>query len=207
MTLFAMLFENPIAALLTFVGVVLAIGIHEFAHAYAATKLGDPTPKMQGRLTLNPIAHLDAIGTLMIVMVGIGWGKPVEFNPSYLKDPRRDAGIVAVAGPVSNILMALVATILVYLFQATPFFDTASAVLIYFITLNLSLVVFNMIPIEPLDGFKVVGALLPPHMALQWEETRKYGLYVLLLLLFTGVIDRFMFPIVNTVTQFLLSGL
>src|SRR4051812_24083347 len=102
MSLLSLFLEQPFAAIVVFIGIILSIGIHEFAHAFAANKLGDPTPKMQGRLTLNPLAHLDPVGTLLIVFAGIGWGKPVQFNPHYLKNPRRDAAIVALAGPVSN---------------------------------------------------------------------------------------------------------
>lgn len=201
MTLLTLFFESPVTATIVFVGIVLAIGIHEFAHAFSATKLGDPTPKLQGRLTLNPIAHLDPVGTLLIILAGIGWGKPVEFNPNYLKNPRRDAAIVALAGPVSNVLIAFVSTLALVFAQN----EGLAAILFYFITLNIALAVFNLIPIEPLDGFKVVAGILPPHLAYQWEDTRRYGIFVLLALFLTGAVGRIMFPIVDSIVKLLLG--
>jgi Zn-dependent protease len=183
----------------------MAIAVHEFAHAYAANKLGDPTPRLQGRLTLNPIAHLDPVGTLLIVLVGIGWGRPVEFNPGYLKNPRRDAAIVAFAGPLSNIIIALITLSVLAIIQSSSALVALSPVFIYFITLNIALAVFNMIPVEPLDGFKIVGGLLTPHLAYQWEDLRKYGIFLLLILFLTGAIDRTIFPLVNYIVNLLLT--
>ena len=168
--IFSIFLESPIAGLALLASIIFAITIHEAAHAFMAVKLGDDTPKAQGRLTLNPLSHLDPWGTLLIIFAGIGWGKPVVFNQFNLKNIRLDTAIVAIAGPASNFLIA---TIISFVLKAN-FFDQFG--LIYFILenfifLNIALGVFNLIPIEPLDGFKVVSGILPPHLALQWEET------------------------------------
>ncbi len=205
--LISLLFENPIVALMVFASLITALAFHEYAHAYAATKMGDPTPRMQGRLTLNPLAHLDALGSLLLIFTGIGWGKPVEFNPAYMKNVRRDAAIVAFAGPLSNIALAIVATGLLYITNMMPALSYISMALAFFVTLNIALAVFNLIPVEPLDGFKVVAGILPPHLARQWEELRPYGIYVLLVLYFTRMIDKWIFPVADFISNFLLQGI
>jgi len=201
--IFSIFLESPIAGLALLASIIFAITIHEAAHAFMAVKLGDDTPKAQGRLTLNPLSHLDPWGTLLIIFAGIGWGKPVVFNQFNLKNIRLDTAIVAIAGPASNFLIA---TIISFVLKAN-FFDQFG--LIYFILenfifLNIALGVFNLIPIEPLDGFKVVSGILPPHLALQWEETKKYGIIVLVFLLLTGSVEKIVFPIVNFITYNLL---
>lgn len=206
MNLVTLFLQNPIAAIIVFVGIVMAIAVHEFAHAFAANKLGDPTPRLQGRLTLNPKAHLDPFGTLLIALIGIGWGRPVMFNPHYLKNPRRDAAIVAIAGPLSNIIIALASAAILFLIRDFANLGILSVIFVYFITLNIALAIFNLIPVEPLDGFKIIGGILPPGLAYQWEETRKYGIFVLLILLLTGTIDRFVFPAVSIIASFLIGS-
>ena len=201
--IFSIFLESPIAGLALLASIIFAITIHEAAHAFMAVKLGDDTPKAQGRLTLNPLSHLDPWGTLLIIFAGIGWGKPVVFNQFNLKNIRLDTALVAIAGPASNFLIA---TIISFVLKAN-FFDQFG--LIYFILenfvfLNIALGVFNLIPIEPLDGFKVVSGILPPHLALQWEETKKYGIIVLVFLLLTGSVEKIVFPIVNFITYNLL---
>ena len=201
--IFSIFLESPIAGLALLASIIFAITIHEAAHAFMAVKLGDDTPKAQGRLTLNPFSHLDPWGTLLIIFAGIGWGKPVVFNQFNLKNIRLDTALVAIAGPASNFLIA---TIISFVLKAN-FFDQFG--LIYFILenfifLNIALGVFNLIPIEPLDGFKVVSGILPPHLALQWEETKKYGIIVLVFLLLTGSVEKIVFPIVNFITYNLL---
>ena len=200
--IFSIFLESPIAGLALLASIIFAITIHEAAHAFMAVKLGDDTPKAQGRLTLNPLSHLDPWGTLLIIFAGIGWGKPVVFNQFNLKNIRRDTALVAIAGPASNFLIA---TIISFVLKAN-FFDQFG--LIYFILenfifLNIALGVFNLIPIEPLDGFKVVSGILPPHLALQWEETKKYGLIILIVLLVTGSVEKIVFPIVNFIINLL----
>lgn len=190
--------QNPIGGLILFSAIVLAISVHEAAHAYVATFLGDDTPRLQGRLTLNPKAHLDTWGTLLIIFIGIGWGKPVMFNPYNLRNPRRDTALISLAGPASNLIIAgLVAFI-------TSFIPSLGAMAYLFVFLNVALAIFNLIPIEPLDGFKVVSGILPQSLVMDWEETRKYGLIVLLILLFTGAINKIVFPIVTRLTMLIM---
>lgn len=193
-------FTDPTYVLINLGLVVIAIGIHEAAHAFTAYKLGDITPKLQGRLTLNPLKHIDPLGLLFIAVAGIGWGKPVEFNPYNLKHPVRDAAIIAFAGPLSNILLAIVSYIILLLTFTTDFSPALGgnlifSILINFIVLNIALAVFNMVPIDPLDGFKIVGGLLPKDLALRWYETQRYGIYVLLILLATGSIKFIVDPV------------
>lgn len=200
--IFSTFLDTPIVGIILLLMVIFAITIHEAAHAFMAVKLGDDTPKVQGRLTLNPLSHLDPWGTLLIIFAGIGWGKPVVFNPFNFRNLRRDTALVALAGPVSNFVMAGICAVLsmtpfVYESDVLPFF------LQNFALLNITLGVFNLLPIEPLDGFKVMSGILPPHLALQWEETKKYGLIILVVLLVTGSVERIIFPIVNFVANLL----
>ena len=171
---------DPIGAIITFITFVLAlvisISIHEFSHALVATQLGDPTPKMQGRLSLNPLAHLDPIGSLMILLAGFGWGKPVQVQPGRLRtDPRSGMAAVSLAGPLSNIVLAALLAIPFRLgvFPSTGagfslFSGELNAILPFFLGamlfLNLVLAVFNLIPLAPLDGFKVaLGIKISPY--------------------------------------------
>jgi Zn-dependent protease len=155
------LFNSPILVVLYVVFIVIALSVHEFSHAKAADMLGDPTPRLQGRLTLDPRAHLDLWGSIIFLVAGFGWGKPVQFDPYNLKNPRQDAMKIALAGPLSNIIMALCVSIIFKLlyFIVPSFPDIFFAIAKIFISLNVTLAVFNLIPIEPLDGFKIVGGL------------------------------------------------
>ena len=172
---------HPLTFILYLVSLLVAITVHESAHAYAADKLGDPTPRLQGRLTLNPLAHLDPLGTLMLFLVRFGWGKPVQFDPFNLRNPRQDAAIISFAGPLSNIALATVASIVLRLTLWSSLF---SGFLTQLIIINVILAIFNLIPIHPLDGFKIVGGLLPKHQAAEWYSLERYGIILLLLLLF-----------------------
>lgn len=148
-----LLLSNPWAFIVSLGGIIIAIGIHEAAHCYMADYLGDPTPRSMGRLTLNPIAHLDPLGTLMIVVTGLfGWGKPAPFDPYNLKDPKRDTALIALAGPASNILLAILLSIILHL-SALPL--ALSTVLFFLIALNVNLALFNLLPVPPLDGSKI----------------------------------------------------
>lgn len=166
-----------------------ALTIHEFAHAITAYKLGDGTPKMQGRVTLNPLAHLDPIGTVLLIVTvitgfGFGWGKPVTFNPANLKNPKRDIGLVAIAGPLSNILLSAIAIILILVLKNTAPFLIGT--LITFIFVNWVLAIFNLIPIYPLDGYNFLLSILPDNLATEFAQTAKYGMILLLILIFSG---------------------
>ena len=198
------LFSNPIFFILSLVSIIIAITIHEYAHAKTADYLGDPTPGLQGRLTLNPIAHIDLYGLLFLILFRFGWGKPVQFDPFNLKNPRRDSAIISIAGPISNVLLALICSLLLRLFL---FLDTSVVSAIGYlilppvIMLNLILAVFNLIPIHPLDGFKIVGGILPEHQAREWYQLERYGMIFLLMLLipFSGqsMLHTFLDPILS----------
>src|SRR3989344_1614049 len=166
----------------------IIISIHEASHAWAANKLGDPTAKYQGRITLNPIAHIDLIGTILIQLVLIiislqtgrlflfGWAKPTPFNPWNLKHPRRDSALISFAGPASNFI---VSAILGLIFRISNV-----ELILPILGLNLILGIFNLIPVQPLDGFKVVGGILPKELAYQWLQLERAGPILLLFLLF-----------------------
>jgi Zn-dependent protease len=189
------------------VALIVAIDIHEFSHAWAAEHLGDPTPRLQGRLTLNPLAHLDPIGTILLILVRFGWGKPVQFDPFNLRNPRRDGGLISIAGPVSNMLTATVCSILLQLLFRIPIpaslaIMIVSALLQQIIVMNVVLGIFNLVPIHPLDGFKIVEGILPEEQAHEWHGLERYGIIFLIFLLFPifgGIapIQRIISPIIN----------
>ena len=187
----------------TMVVLIVAITIHEFGHAFAADRLGDNTPRSQGRISINPIDHLDPIGTLMMAVstytgFGIGWGKPVQFNPGNLRRPRWDPLIIAIAGPITNIIQALVFTTALHLCEAQSWVQVGSKgeqFLLTGIWINLALVFFNMIPIPPLDGSKVVSALLPINQAQAYDRLMgTFGLLLFFALAFTGVSSYIIVP-------------
>lgn len=205
------LLTNPLALIVYFVSLLVAISVHEFAHAYAADTLGDPTPRLQGRLSLNPFVHLDFVGLLFLAFFGFGWGKPVSFDPFNLKNPRRDAAIISIAGPLSNFVMAIFASLVLrvlLLLNVGPIF------LVFFqafITLNLVLGVFNLLPIHPLDGFKIVGGLLPKERASEWFGLERYGFIFLILLIIpigkASMIESILQPIVSFIAGLLLPSI
>ena len=182
MMLLQLLFDNPIVFIFLAGALIVSITIHEFAHALSAQKLGDPTAKLLGRVTLNPLAHLDPLGTVFLLIAGFGWGKPVPFDARNLRNPKRDSAIITIAGPLSNFLLAV---FLALVLKFLPQNDIISVFLYFAIFYNLVLGFFNLIPLHPLDGFKVVYGLLPLELAWQWQQTQRYGIYILMLLVFT----------------------
>lgn len=173
---------SPIGFFFSLVSLVMAISIHEFAHAYIADRLGDPTPRIQGRVTLNPLAHLDPIGTVALLLFGFGWGKPVQFDPFNLRHPARDTSMIALAGPISNLILASLCSIILHIAA----FSLPTIVLIFFIVLikfNILLAVFNLLPIYPLDGFNIVAGLLPEKKSKEWRELSNYGIIFLIVLI------------------------
>lgn len=182
--------------------VLIALTFHEFAHGYMAYKLGDPTAKNFGRLTLNPLKHLDPIGTICMIFFHFGWAKPVPINSRYFKKPRRDMALTAAAGPIMNFILAfvgvLVCRILTKIFVAFPaqsdfvyYIQYAALTLFsYFHMLNLSLGVFNLIPIPPLDGSRIFYIFLPPKWYFGVMKYEKYIQLALLVLLWTGLLSR-----------------
>jgi Zn-dependent protease len=193
-----LLYSNPLLFLIWAAALVTAVTIHEFAHAATAVRLGDPTPKLQGRLTLNPLAHLDPLGTLMLLLVRFGWGRPVQFDPFNLENPRRDAAIISLAGPASNLLLAGVLSIILRLTNS-PFIPP-------FIVLNVVLAIFNLIPVHPLDGGKILVGLLPPLDAGKVDLfMQRYGIFILILLIFPVFGTSFVFTIISPIINFLLE--
>ena len=177
-------------ALLVYLGfaLIVAATVHEYAHAYVADRLGDPTPRAQGRLTLNPLAHLDPLGTLLILLAGFGWAKPVQINPANFSDWRRDSIIVAAAGPLANVTLLFVLGVpyKLGLLDTVPFGTSAfSRLLLITMQINAMLAVFNLIPIPPLDGSKILMGLLPPAQAVSYARIQPYGVLLLLLLVMT----------------------
>lgn len=207
------LLTSPISFIIFALSLVIAITIHEFAHAFTADYLGDPTPKLQGRLTLNPLAHLDPLGTIMMFLVHFGWGKPVQFDPFNLRSPRRDAALISFAGPVSNLILATLASLLLN-FIFTPRLNGLSSLISIFlqslIIINTVLAVFNLIPVHPLDGFKIVGGFLSAEQAKDWYQLERYGMIFLLFLIFPffgpAPISYILTPAVNFVLSLLLSS-
>ena len=168
---------------------MFALSFHEFAHAWMASKCGDNTAARMGRLTLNPLAHLDPIGSLMILFVGFGWAKPVPVDGRNLKDPRKDMMKVAAAGPLSNLLLALMAGLLFRFLNSTQLLtDSLFILLIYFTRINITLAVFNLIPVAPLDGSQIFSSyLMKKNPTLAWK-IQSYGPQVLFgLILFSYV--------------------
>jgi Zn-dependent protease len=197
-----LLSESPLLFVIAVVNLIIAITVHEFAHAIAADRLGDPTPRLQGRISLNPARHLDLYGRLFMLLAGFGWGKPVEFDPFNLREPRRDAAIISFAGPLSNLLLALITggiSWALVTFASLP--SLVMTILYLFIYTNISLAVFNLIPIHPLDGFKIVGGLLPRDKAHEWYSLERYGIIFLILLIMPigrgSMVSMIIRPIVN----------
>jgi len=206
------LFSNPLLFVIYLSALLVAIAIHEFSHAWAADYLGDPTPRLQGRLNLNPLIHIDNIGMLFLLFFGFGWGKPVEFDPYNLKEPRRDAAIISLAGPSSNIILAIVLSLLLKLFivlQLNFLIIIGSLIFVPMIKMNIVLGVFNLLPIHPMDGFKIVGGILSEEKAREWYSLQKYGMIFLILLIFpiagSSMLSNILQPIVDFLTNLLIT--
>lgn len=176
------------------VALIVAATVHEFAHAYVADRLGDPTPRAMGRLTLNPLAHLDPIGSLMILLVGFGWAKPVQINPANFADWRRDSILVALAGPLANVTLVFLLGLPFKLGVIEPAGGVAVGILGWSLQINAMLAVFNLIPIPPLDGSRVLVGLLPGSMAISYARIERFGFIILLALIFLGVLPLIIGP-------------
>jgi len=199
---------NLIPLIISAISLIIAITIHEFAHALVADRLGDPTPRSQNRLTLNPLKHLDPLGTLMLLIFQFGWGKPVQIDPYNLRNPRRDELLISLAGPASNLILA---SILALSIKIIPQNITSLSIIASIIQFNVILAVFNLLPIPPLDGSKILINVLPQNKSHEWEQAlRQYGPIILLAAVFLklpngqSIISIVILPIINFILQILL---
>ena len=203
------------------VPIIFAITVHEVAHGWVASKLGDPTAKLAGRLTLNPVRHIDPVGTIAVPLIMIaltpfafGWAKPVPVDWRNLKQPRRDMALVAVAGPGANLIMLALWTLLLsVLFATGNSFSYMSTLLIEMakvgIIINIVLIALNLLPLPPLDGSRIVTAFLSPAAAQKYNVLERWGLPILVVLIFTGVLGKILHPLIGfmlSIVNSLLSG-
>ncbi len=194
MTLERLLYSVP--------AILIAMVLHELAHGYVSYRLGDPTPKETGRLSLNPLRHLDPLGSLMLLFVGFGWAKPVMINPNYYKNRKLGTVMVSLAGPLTNFILAFIGSLLISIifkvcggriqFQTETGYKIFSYIwqfLYYFMMLNIGLGVFNLIPFPPLDGSKVLTAILPERLYFTLMRYERYGQFVLIVILYAGLLN------------------
>ncbi|MDH5471776.1 MAG: site-2 protease family protein [Gammaproteobacteria bacterium] len=202
------------------VPIILAITLHEVSHGMVAKYLGDKTAYQQGRLTLNPLSHIDPIGTVLVPLILVattgflfGWAKPVPVDSRNFKRPREDMAIVAVAGPLSNLVMALFWALMMSVathFLSTTWLGTPLSLMSEVgITINLILMLLNLLPVPPLDGGRIVTGLLKPAAAYRFAQIERYGFVILLLLLFTGVLGKILWPLLQIIKRllFIIVGL
>jgi len=199
--------------------ILFALTVHEFSHAYVASRMGDPTARLLGRLTLNPLAHLDPIGTILLLIAGFGWAKPVPVDARYLAHPRRDMMWIALAGPASNVILAALFGTLLRAVDGNAYLSGTimGAALVdmvrYSVYLNLMLAVFNLIPIFPLDGSRILTGLLPASAAERYRALEPIGPMLLLGLILIGnltrisIIGMLILPVVAVLTRLFTGGL
>ena len=212
--------QNPmelLALLLTLPGVIVAITFHEFAHAFVADKLGDDTPRRQGRLNLNPLSHIDPVGFFMLIFAHFGWGKPVEINPANFNRKRSmsaQEALVALAGPVMNLIIAIVLTIILFAITTfAPTFILSTTGMLIGITLqmaisvNIGLGVFNLIPLPPLDGSKILMHFLPYNAKTWFENNAQIFYFIFIALWVTNLISYVISPVINIVSTGIYSML
>ncbi|TKB08241.1 site-2 protease family protein [Desulforhopalus sp. IMCC35007] len=196
--------------------ILMALTLHEFAHGYVAFRLGDPTAKSLGRLSLNPLKHLDPLGTIAFFIIKFGWAKPVPVNPAYFKDPKKDMLWVALAGPATNLILAIISAVSVkgiwFLASKLPYSSLAEAILVPLnamliasVWINLVLCIFNFLPIPPLDGSRILIGLLPIRMAASYMKYERYGFILVLILAFSGVLSKVIMPLISFANGLLLS--
>jgi Zn-dependent protease len=202
--------------LIVFAVLLLSLTVHEASHAWTADRLGDPTARMLGRVSFNPLVHIDPIGTVLFPLIAfatrlpiIGWAKPVPVNLRRLRHPRRDYLVIAAAGPASNLLLAVVAAVArrTLLGMGLGIDDSPPTLLFAFtgfmLSINVLLAVFNMVPVPPLDGGNVLAGLLPEHLAVQFDRLRPWGFLILYALMFTGLLSLIVMPPARAILSFL----
>lgn len=193
-------------------GIIIGLTFHEFAHAFVADRLGDDTPRLQGRVTLNPMAHIDWMGLAALFFVGFGWGQPVQINPYNFKNRRRDEFLVSIAGVVMNLLLAVVFTFVVKIllvagisWSTGGFGDSLWECLLYIIQINLVLMIFNLIPVPPLDGFNIIAQIFNFGQKEIYWKLYQYGNWLLVILIITGITGLIISPCVNFLYNLLVS--
>ncbi len=206
MGLLNLLIRDPLAFVLLSIPLLYSIIIHELAHGWVAWKMGDPTAKAMGRLTLNPVSHLDPIGTLMLFLFGFGWAKPVPFNLAYVRDARRGLILVSSAGIVANMILAFLAFLLYRILDPQPA-GTVATLLYYMAKINIILAAFNLIPIPPLDGSKILMGFTSARFQDALARIEPFGFFIIIGLLLLGVLDpviRFLQAVILALIGFLL---
>lgn len=194
-----------------------AITVHEYAHGFVAYKLGDPTAKYSGRLSLNPLSHIDPFGAICMVLFRFGWAKPVPINPMYFKDRKKGTALVSIAGPLANITLAFLSTVIFALYLVflapyiwTPLSSFISEIFVQLALLNISFAIFNLIPFPPLDGGKILGAFLSQESYMNLLQYERFGFPILIILSLTGILGRilsiFVMPLYN-LWETVLNGL
>ena len=192
-------------------GIIIGLSFHEFAHAWVSDKLGDPTPRRQGRVTVNPLAHIDWVGFAALLLVGFGWGKPVQIDPGYYKHRRRDEFLVSIAGVAMNLLLAVLFSIparaMVKAFSGAAASDIVYniyLILFYTVSINIVLMIFNLIPCPPLDGWGIITQLFGLERYSWWYKVYQYGTWILLALIIFNVTDLIITPLVSMILGLLL---
>jgi Zn-dependent protease len=200
----------PLAVILPwFLILIVSLSVHEAAHAWTANRLGDPTARLLGRLTLNPLKHIDVIGTVIFPLLAvysglplIGWAKPVPVNMQHLRAPRRDFAVVALAGPASNLALAAIGAAVVSV-ASVGSSGYAGNLLVFAAQMNVLLAVFNLIPVPPLDGGNVLAGLVPESLAQALDGLRQWGFILLCVLMFAGVFEVLVFPVARSIMRVL----
>ncbi len=201
--------ETIMTKILTLPGIILGLSLHEFAHAWMSNKLGDPTPKRQGRLTINPLAHIDWIGFLALLLVGFGWGKPVMIDPSYYKNRRTGEFLTGIAGVTMNLIIAVLlsfptkALISAYYSSGSPLLENVLYIFYYAVMINVVLMIFNLIPVPPLDGWGIVTQIFNLQKYSWWYRVYQYGQWILLILIFANITDMILGPAVTAIMHLL----